>query len=247
MSDFKIAAVLGKFPKKHPQQGSFSYAVGTEYADSLAPLDVQIYASKQLPALRASAKALFQVFRYNYVAAGGKIFFEMYFHFSHFAFRALNSFEHIKAFFTGSRPLRQMFGSVLLHFPDDFFLPCDFPLLVVVGPKLRFSADFFLRRIVAVLPLIGIDPVVFHFENSVYRSVKKVSVVGDYHDRPPIGFQVLFQPFQCADVQVIGRLVQKQDVRFFQQKRREGKPRSFPAGKGRNLLVVEALIKSHGI
>ena len=43
--------------------------------------------------------------------------------------------------------------------------------------------------------------------------VQELAVVGDQQQRAPEGFQVILEPFDGLDVQVVRGLVQQQDVR----------------------------------
>ena len=47
--------------------------------------------------------------------------------------------------------------------------------------------------------------------------VQELAVVGDQQQRAPEGFQVILEPFDGLDVQVVRGLVQQQDVRMREQ------------------------------
>ena len=55
--------------------------------------------------------------------------------------------------------------------------------------------------------------------------------MADYQDRPPVGLQVFFQPIHCLNVQMVGGLVQNQQVRALQQQSCQAQTRLFAAGK----------------
>ena len=62
-----------------------------------------------------------------------------------------------------------------------------------------------------------------------YDAVQKIAVVGDDDDRPGVVHQIGFQPRDGFHVQVVGRLVQKDDVRFGEQELTEGDARFLTA------------------
>ena len=71
--------------------------------------------------------------------------------------------------------------------------------------------------------------VVFHFEDPVDDLVEEVPVVGNHHDGAFVAGQVLLQPFQGSDVQMVGGLVQHQQVRLFQQQGGQGQAGALPS------------------
>ncbi len=70
------------------------------------------------------------------------------------------------------------------------------------------------RRVVA---LPGDTVAAIQLQNPAGHVVQKVAVVGHGDDRALVVAQVAFQPGHRLGVEVVGRLVQQQDVRLFQQ------------------------------
>ena len=66
--------------------------------------------------------------------------------------------------------------------------------------------------------------------------IDEIAVVGNGENRTPEILNISFQPFHASQVQVVGRLVQEQDVRLFQQKAGEVRPGLFAAGKAVEFL-----------
>ena len=53
-----------------------------------------------------------------------------------------------------------------------------------------------------------------HFHDSCCHTIQKVTVMRNHQDRSPELDQIFFQPFGHIEIQVVGRLVQNQQVRF---------------------------------
>ena len=66
--------------------------------------------------------------------------------------------------------------------------------------------------------------------------VNEIAVMGNGKHRSPEILDIPFQPFHASEVQVVRRLVQKQDVRLFQQKTGEVRPGLFAAGQAVKFL-----------
>ena len=62
-----------------------------------------------------------------------------------------------------------------------------------------------------------------------HDAVQKIAVVGNDDDRPGVVHQIGFQPCDGFHVQVVGRLVQKDDIRFGEQELTEGDARFLTA------------------
>ena len=61
--------------------------------------------------------------------------------------------------------------------------------------------------------------------------VDEVPVVGDGKDRPLEGLDIVFQPFHAVQVQMVGGLVQQEDIRLLQQEPCQVDPGLLPAGE----------------
>ena len=55
------------------------------------------------------------------------------------------------------------------------------------------------------------------FQNPASNVVQEVSIVGDGNDRAVVILQRSLQPMDRIRIQVVGRFVQQQQIRFFQQ------------------------------
>ena len=72
---------------------------------------------------------------------------------------------------------------------------------------------------------------VAHLDDPVGHAVDEVPVVADEEDRAPVGRQVLLQPADGVDVEVVGGLVEEQDVGVAQQQPGQQDPHAPAAGE----------------
>ena len=217
------------FTQQNPQQRGFSHPVGSHDADFFAPLDVKIHAREQIFPLGSVAEVLRQALCLQHIVSGLEVLFEMDLHAAGFGFRTFQAFQGFQPFFPGLGPLGKLFGAPLFEPANHVLLPGNLTLLIVVGPQLRFPADPLLLGKGVVVAVIAGQMVVFHFEDPVDDLVEEVPVVGNHHDGAFVAGQVLLQPFQGSDVQMVGGLVQHQQVRLFQQQGGQGQAGALPS------------------
>ena len=151
---------------------------------------------------------------------------------------------------TGIKSVRRLY---FYHMLDGLFLGmCHRNLrrfvLETIHDALQ-TRDFFLLRIIVLHQLIIIFFLAFHevriiswitgrcailnFIYHIYNVIKKHTVMGNNNDRLRIIFQIRLQPLDRCDIQVVGRLVQKQNIRFAQQQFDKCDLRLLSAGKFR--------------
>ena len=70
--------------------------------------------------------------------------------------------------------------------------------------------------------------------------------MGDQDKGIFIVLEIPFQPLDMLHIQIIGRLIQKQDIRFFQKQLAEQYLRSLSARKLRDILIQSDLIETEG-
>ena len=78
-----------------------------------------------------------------------------------------------------------------------------------------------------IVALPGDTLAAVEFENPAGHMVEEVTVVRDGDNRTGILVQVLFEPVDRLGVEVVGRLVEQQDVGLLQQQAAEGHPAAF--------------------
>ena len=90
-------------------------------------------------------------------------------------------------------------------------------LLVFVGPLLLFTAFLPQHHILVVLDLVVYDSAARDFQGTVRHVIDECPVVTDQHHSTRRLGEKLLQPLYGLDVQMVGRLVQQQDVGLLQQ------------------------------
>ena len=86
------------------------------------------------------------------------------------------------------------------------------------------------------------------FENPLRHVVQEVPVVGDRHHGARVLLQVLFQPEHALGVEVVGRLVQQQQIGLGEQQRAQRHPATLTAGKDAHLGIGRRAPKGvHGL
>ena len=101
-----------------------------------------------------------------------------------------------------------------------------------------------------VVALVGVGVAPVQLEDPLRHVVQEVPVVGDRDDGPGILLQVLLQPLHALRVQVVGGLVQQQQVRLGQQQLAQRDPAALSPGqhghigiRGRAAQCVHGLLK----
>ncbi len=121
--------------------------------------------------------------------------------------------------------------------PNKILLAANLGLLQLISlalllQPLGFNVD--IGRISAgvlrqVMPL--------HLGDFRHRAVEEIAVVGDHHHRSWVGANKPFEPLRRRDIQVVGRLVEQQQIRRFQQHPRESSHVFLPATQPRRRLL----------
>ena len=102
-------------------------------------------------------------------------------------------------------------------------------LFVLLHPLL--VAAFLLHGVEAVVPAVELRPAVLDLDDPGDGAVQEVPVVGDGDHRAVESPDVLLQPLGGVEVQVVGGLVQQQDVRVLQDEAAQVHPGLLPAGE----------------
>ena len=105
-------------------------------------------------------------------------------------------------------------------------------LCVVVGDALRAFL-----QIVLVVALVDIDLAVVEFHDDVAHAVEEVTVVG-YHEEGAAGAaEIILEVFDGVNVEVVGGLVEDQEIGFCGQYLRDGHAFDLSAGEFFHLLL----------
>ena len=85
-------------------------------------------------------------------------------------------------------------------------------LFVLLHPLL--IAAFLFHGVETVIAGVKLRFAVFDLNDPVHGAVQKVAVMGDGHHGAPELLDVGLQPLRSVEIQMVGRLVQQQDVRI---------------------------------
>ena len=89
--------------------------------------------------------------------------------------------------------------------------------LVLVGGDQRVAALLLLRQILLVVAAVEVDALVPDLDDAIDGDVEKVAVVRDQHVGEGILQQIFFQPVAGFEIEMVGGLVEQQQVRLRQQ------------------------------
>lgn len=129
--------------------------------------------------------------------------------------------------------------------------PVQFLAIQVVGPcYLRpcvVNALLALLQIVGVVAAVGIDGLVVDLQDQVAHLVEEVAVVRHHQQRLVTSTQIALQPFYHLEVEVVGRLVEDQEVGLQQQHVGQGHPLQLSTTQFAHLLlqVLDAQLRQH--
>ena len=90
----------------------------------------------------------------------------------------------------------------------------DFFLLIFVSGELLLLACSFLFDVAVPIAAIANELRMRDLNNASDQSIQKFAIVRDHDDRPGIGSQVLLEPLQRFKIEMVGRLVEQEEVGF---------------------------------
>ena len=120
---------------------------------------------------------------------------------------------------------------------DEFLLLGDVRLLLLERPLLAQLLQFLLLHERRVIAGVALELALGQPDDPGGQAVEQVTVVADDDDRPAEAEQVLFQPLDGGQVQVIGRLVEQQQVGLADEQLGQRQPGALPAGQGGDRLL----------
>ena len=156
----------------------------------------------------------------------------------HRLFQPLHFFQPLLA---ALRQLDRLFAVVHAVAANDGLLPLDLRLLHVVFLQLPLEVGLALHgELIVVAGVLGQMrlPKLGHV---VAHGVQEIAVVRNHHHGALVLAQRVLQPLGAAQIQVVGGLVQHQQIRLHQQDARQTQPRLFAAGEQARLLLPPLL------
>ncbi len=142
------------------------------------------------------------------------------------------------------------FGGLIAEAADERFQLLDALALVAIGGFQLLGALLFLLQILFVVARVEMHAAIPDLDDFVDRDVQEIAVVRDQHEGERVVGKILLQPVACFQIQVIGGLVEQQQVGFFEQQFGERDAHLPAAGKFLGafvpLLVRETEAGKHG-
>ena len=90
---------------------------------------------------------------------------------------------------------------------------------------------------VVIIPHIPVKLLIIHMIDEVHHLIQEGDVMGNEDERILIFLEIPFQPFNVHLVQIVGWLIQQQNVRFFQQQLAQKHLGPLSAAQIRHILV----------
>ena len=133
---------------------------------------------------------------------------------------------------------------------DDPLNPPDFPQLIIIPPLRRFARIHLQLQMARVVPAGNGQCRMLHLKGACCHPIEKIPVVRDHYKRTPVGQQIIFQPLNRANVQMVRRLVQEQQGRLREQDAGEQRFAQFSAAQHirrfHNICFRKAQSQQHG-
>ncbi len=122
------------------------------------------------------------------------------------------------------------------HAPDPFQLAAQqLAGFFQFGAFGLVASGFFLQE-VAVVARILVQATAIQFDDGIAHSFEKIAVVGDHEDGAIGAGQVLFEPFDHVEIEVVGRLVEDEQLGLLDEQACQGQPFALTARQGAEWL-----------
>ena len=223
--DFSAAVLL---PQKTLDKGGFSCAVVAQKGDPLPCLHIQVHIGKKCPV----AKGLGYILHFEHHVAGKILFSEGGFH-GLFRLWLFGFPDAVHPVLNGHGPAVQ--GSVVdapaLHPLHSEAQLLELGLFLLILLQLQIKPGLLFVHIEGVVTGIEFRVSVADLNHPLGHLVDEIPVVGDGQHRALKGMDILLQPLHTVQIQMVGGLVQQQNVRLFQQQPGQIHPGLFAAGE----------------
>ena len=124
---------------------------------------------------------------------------------------------HLLQFIEGFFAVTGFVAACLRHTAHPFQL-CAIQVVGTGNLRIgRFDAFLTFLQVVAVVSFVGVQLTVVYFNDFRAHTVQEIAVVRHHEQAQAATVQVLFQPFRHVQVEVVGRLIQNQQIRFGNQ------------------------------
>ena len=146
--------------------------------------------------------------------AAHPVFFDLDAHFVFFDFQGIVGFLPFKI---GIHAGFGLGGTGLRAFAHPIKFVFEQFIGAFVGGGLHFFAQGFFLQIIGVVARVAAQLSAFQFDDAITHIFKEIAIVRDHKQGNARLLEVFFQPFDHFHVQVVGRLIENQEIGFFEQ------------------------------
>ena len=157
-------------------------------------------------------------------------------------FKAHHFVEHLLAAFRRDDVAFAVPAALLC---DIGLLPRDLLLLILVVLLGDLAVDVARLDALRVAARVEFCAVMLDLQGLVRDAVEEVTVVRNDHDAFFVGNEIVLEPAEGLDIEVVGRLVEEQNVRLARKLSRKGKARALTARKGIERLMHRFAREAH--
>ena len=126
-------------------------------------------------------------------------------------------------------------GAGALEHPLE--LPAQGSLTLALPGGVHFLPAGLAVQVGGVAALVAVDFSQTHFQGPVCHPFQKIPVVGHQQDSTGEALKIAFQPADHFRIQMVGGLIQEQQIRRMHQAGGQSHPLALPAGEGAHLLL----------
>ena len=116
-----------------------------------------------------------------------------------------------------SRACKRSFLRLMLEFVNKLIIMRNLRLLALVGFALYLQIFKLLLPVLCVVAGISVQCSVFKLIYTSRNCIKKRPIMRHHDNSLGIVYQIILQPLDSLHIQMVGRLVKKQQIRLFKQ------------------------------
>ena len=229
-SQTDMAFILAQKSVQDPEDRGLAGAVVSDHGHMLSPADVKTQSGEK----RVPVEGLGQIFHCQHLPAAADTGGEFEMHVFHFA-------QH---FLTALSALDGLFAVELSELGNDLLLMPDLGLVVEPGAPLLIAQGFLFFGVDGVIACEEGGGGVFDLDDLCDCAVEKIPVMGDNDNGSAVVGEIVFQPSDTAQIQVVGGLVEHDHIRALQKQACQGDTGLLAAGECRDLLVKLIVLES---
>ena len=239
-AELAFAALNGNHAAENLEQGGLARAVGADEHDALAALDLQV----EVAVDDVVAISLLHVLERHDLEPGARGLREAEIHALELLHRLLDGVVLEPLDLLLLRLGAGGHGGLGAEAVDELLQMRDLALLVFEdGGLLRF-ARLLLRQEIVVVARVAMQGAAAQLEHAVAQGVEEGAIMRDHQQAAGIAHEVLLEPEQSLEIEMVGRLVEQQQRRLAHEEAGEMRAHHPAAGKRIRSLVMVALAET---